>query len=97
MRIAFFPHKCAGTHSLSSVLWCCLGAEPSCSLPVTHHCHPSPSPITITRHQTRCHPCRTRRYLPLNHCCLLRGPKPCICCRRRRYPNLSLPPCQTSP
>src|SRR5216684_1675969 len=43
MRIAFFPHKRAGTHSLSSFLCCCLGAEPSCSLPVTHHHHPSPN------------------------------------------------------
>src|SRR5258707_4460725 len=43
MCIAFFPHKHAGTHSLSSFLCCCLGAEPSRSLPVTCHRHPSPN------------------------------------------------------
>src|SRR5258708_8430666 len=42
----FFPHKRAGTHSLSSFLCCCLGAEPSHSLPVTRHCHPSPNPLS---------------------------------------------------
>src|SRR5216684_2159028 len=44
-RIAFFPHKCAGTHSLSSFLCCCLGAEPSRSLPITCHRHPSPNSL----------------------------------------------------
>src|SRR5260370_41006097 len=43
MRIAFVPHKRAGTHSFSLFLCCCLGAEPSCSLPVTHHRPPSPN------------------------------------------------------
>src|SRR5260370_24036658 len=46
MRIGFFPHKHAGTHSLSSFLCCCLGAEPSRSLPVTHHRHPSPNSLS---------------------------------------------------
>src|SRR5258707_6206556 len=40
---------------------------------VTHHCHPSPSPVTVTRRQTRCHLCRTHHYSPPNCCCLLRG------------------------
>src|SRR5258708_2580311 len=51
MCIVFFPHKCAGTHSLSLFLCCCLGAEHSRLLPVTCHCHPSPSPVTITCHR----------------------------------------------
>src|SRR5258708_36793029 len=97
MCIAFFPHKHAGTHSLSSFLCCCLGAEPSRSLPVTHHHHPSLSPITVTRRQTCYHPCRTHCYSPPNHRCLLRGLKPCICHHRHRYQNLPLPPCRTSP
>src|SRR5258707_14122178 len=42
----FFPHKRAGTHSLSSFLCCCLGAEPSRSLPVTRHRHPSPNSLS---------------------------------------------------
>ncbi len=92
-HIMFFPHKCAGTHSLSSFLCCCLGAESSCLLPVTHHHHLLLSPVTklaVTHYQTCC-------YLPPNHCCLLRGPKPCICHHCHHYLNLSLLPCQTSP
>src|SRR5712692_10314054 len=46
MHIMFFPHKCTGTHSLSSFLCCCLGAEPSRSLPVTRYCHPSPNSLS---------------------------------------------------
>src|SRR5713226_1708121 len=36
-------------------------------------CHPSPSPVTVTRRQTRCHLCQTHRYSPPNCRCLLRG------------------------
>src|SRR5260370_11476561 len=46
MCITFFPHKCTGTHSLSSFLCCCLGAEPSRSLPVTCHRHLSPNSLS---------------------------------------------------
>src|SRR5260370_16756017 len=55
------------------------------------------SPVTVTHCRTRCHPCRTHRYSPPNRRCLLRGPKPCICCCHHRYLNLLLLPCWTSP
>src|SRR5258708_8430665 len=92
---SFPAHASCFSHTNAQVLIPChrfsvaaLGLNPH-----THYL----SPVTVTHRRTRCHPCRTRCYSPLNRRCLLRGPKPCICHRRRRYPNLSLPPFRTSP